>query len=573
LPTGFDKGFKPDIPTKEEVEAVKQKQAQAKADAIAKDPNYAFKEGAKQDDAFLTFNKTIIADRMRNEAQQGKISEETKAMLDEYNNYAGRSIEDFTIAEDFSKTYGKDPRFMAGFARKAADYSAIPLNQRPPAKEYFKVFETNPEEVLDINIDSADFVKNLGEQEYQKAVKNSVGGVTIDKETLLKSKFPNGQVDELTMSAFKADPARMKTIDANRRKSEAATINSLFGKGNKVKARVRSINPDGTENITEQTYTNPEELTQLVTNGEAIPLDSKGRPIQGFEDGFGLLAVDKRNNRVATNYLTTAAGITRKNETATVIDEDKAGVRDGFGFGINTRKNISLTKGTQNDFVQLTGLSQQLKNAGLSEDEINRAQSVRGDVLIPSVISDGKNEPIKIGAVKIPTTDGVFIDSYIGDSGKTVTISDKVRSNQLSDVQVINAEPITTNSNGSRILIPENLDAEEKVNYLSQRTGTNNRGQLKTEVVLNLATENPETKELQPISYRVKDATDPLWLKFVQTTLPAKDLPRVREKAKIMYDKLYKSNKDQADINAAVNIQRKQAPIKKTNKPKAKVSL
>ena len=582
LPKGFDKGFNPTIPTKAEVEAVKQKQEAEKLAAAAKNPELIFKEGIKQDEVELTKERDEVSrDAIQEIYETGKL-EKNAPRVTALKNKISQGIEDLAISENLTtKGYGKEPRFMAGFNRKMAEFWAMPISQRPPIREYMQTFETNPEDVLDINIDAADFVKNLGEQEYQKAVKNSVGGVTIDKETLLKSKFPNGQVDELTMSAFKADPARMKTIDANRRKSEAATINSLFGKGNKVKARVRSINPDGTENITEQTYTNPEELTQLVTNGEAIPLDSKGRPIQGFEDGFGLLAVDKRNNRVATNYLTTAAGITRKNESSTIIDQDEAGVRDGFGFGIKTRKNIVLDKANESNAVSQFGLAQKMSNAGVPKEDIERLQFESREALYPSVVKDGNSELISIEGINIPTANGEIVDTYIGKDGKPIKIKGKTYTELPKNVKFLSAEPILTNSDGARIIVPDELDEKDKITYLKQRTGTNSRGKMKVELAVNLLAKN-EAGELEPIVYRLKDYTDPLWIKYNQIITPASQSNRVRKNAKKQYDDLLAKSRyakiapmvvREQDKTAAKNNTPTKKVVAKTEKPKTKTNL
>jgi hypothetical protein len=583
LPSGFATGFNPDIPTAAEVEATKRKQEQEKKLAAEKSPEISFKEGIKQDEVELTREKKEVQQAAIQEIYETGKLEKNKPRVKQLESKIAQGIEDLAISEDLTKNgYGKQPRFMAGFNRKMAEFWAMPIGQRPPIREYMKTFESNPEEVLDLNIDAAEFVKNIGDQEYQKAVTNRAAGTKIDKETFVKSKFPNGQVDTLTMETFMSDPARKKTIDFNRRKTETETVNSLFGKGGKVKARVRTTNPDGTPNIIDQEFTNPEELANLVTNGEAYPVDSNGKPLQGFDGSFGLLAVEKRNNRIASNYLLNAAGITRKNETSTIIDEDEAGVRDGFGFGIRTRPEIVLAEGKETQAIQQFGLAEKLIKAGVPKADAERAQFENKTALLPSVVKNGESKLISLEGVNIPDASGQFVDTYVGQDGKPIALRDAKRTEMPKNVKIFSAEPITTNSSGHRVVIPEELKGDKIVTYLTERTGTNSRGKLKGEIAVNLVTEN-SAGELEPIVYRLKDWQDPVWIKFATVATPGVKQSEIRKNAKKMYDDLMAKNQYLPQIKEAVSIQekekaKKETPQKKvkpvnTPKPKAKVSL
>jgi hypothetical protein len=576
LPSGFATGFNPDIPTAAEVEAVKQKAAQEQRDKELKDPSVQFKAGAKRDEEYLTFNQGLIRQYIDDDiAKTGKISDQTKSFVTQLNNEAGKSIQDIDVYDGVLATYGKDPKYKDAVATYANAYGSMPLNQRPPAKEYFAALDETPEKFLSLNVDTADYVKNLGEKAYQSARESGQGGITFNKETYLKSKFKDGKVDEFTLTDYLSDPARAKTVDYRRQLNDIENIKKL----NTKTGTVRRQNLDGTFTEEVVTFNSPEELAEAVSKGQAYPSDNSKRPLKGFESGFN---TQVRNNKIATNFLLGAAGITRKNETSTIIDEDEAGVRSGFGFGIRTRPEIVLAEGKETQAIQQFGLAEKLIKAGVPKADAERAQFENKTALLPSVVKNGESKLISLEGVNIPDASGQFVDTYVGQDGKPIALRDAKRTEMPKNVKIFSAEPITTNSSGHRVVIPKELKGDKIVTYLTERTGTNSRGKLKGEIAVNLVTEN-SAGELEPIVYRLKDWQDPVWIKFATVATPGVKQSEIRKNAKKMYDDLMAKNQYLPQIKEAVSIQekekaKKETPQKKvkpvnTPKPKAKVSL
>jgi len=568
LPTGFEKGFNPDIPTQAEVDAIKQKQAQDAYQRAIKDPTLSFEKAIDLDREWIEPQKQNASKRFINEyLLYGKATPETEAELNKVHLNIEKGYTDLANSKSVQDSYTAIPELKDGVNTEVVKYNTTHPSERISGVQFAEGIKQRLPQLYNLNVAADNFTKTLADQESKQSNSTDVGGVLRSRESLIRSKIKDGKVTpEVLTKFYDQNPLVQQAIDYRRQASDIERVNNLKHKTGVT----RKQNLDGTYTTEVITYKSPEELADAVSKGAAYPSDANGNPLKGFESGFN---VEERNNQVASNYIMGAAGLSTAQETKVKVDEDKAGVRDGFGFGFNVRKNIALTKGEDSQFIQQPNLAQQLKNAGLSDDEARRAQVSSGSVLIPSVIGNGVNNNIRISLAGIPTTKDSFVTSYIGDNGKPIVVTDFARNKELKDVEVLSAEPITTNSNGNRVLIPESLKGKDRVKFLSQRTGTNNRGRLKTEVVLNLGSKGATDTEFENIPYRVSSYKDPVWLRFVESTLPANQLGKVQERARTMFNGLANSNKDAKNIEEAVSIQRKQAPIKKTTKAKSKTQL
>jgi hypothetical protein len=478
LPSGFDKGFKPDIPTKEEVEAVKQKQAQEAQAAAIKDPRISFEKAVELDQQWIApqieeARNDFVSDML----VYKKPTPETEKKISTVKANIAKGVTDIAAAKAIQDGYSKNAALQDAVNAEVVRYNTTDPAIRPNAQQFQSEIEQKLPALYNVNIAASDFTKTLAEQESKRSNITDVDGIANSTEFIISSKVKDGKVDGVTLEKFySADPLIPKAIDYRRQVNDIERVNSL----NHKIGTVRKQNTDGTFTTEIITFDSPKELADAVAQGTAYPSENNGTPLKGFESGFN---TQERNNRIASNYIMGAAGLNTTKETKIKIDQEKA------------PKNSFLGKRTLNNDVNL----EESTVEGIGADS-----SLVVDALVQGQdIPNAQYNDRPFIATSINTKEGI----------QPVTIKNstfKLANNEgtiTTDLNVNGFMPVFFDAEGKIAVAPSNYTEQEKINYYKNKSG------LKPGLLM-IGVSGKADEDKQQVVVEIPNATDPNFVNF-----------------------------------------------------------
>jgi hypothetical protein len=529
LPSGFATGFKPDIPTAAEVEAVRQKK-------IAEDQKKVgtiFDNITQAEAGYLSQQQQMI-NELRPKAldefyKQGKFNPETTQAIQAIDNFGIRTKDDVAVLKNFVSTMPyKD--FVGNEVNKAiVQYNNTPITQRQPAQQFADEVTRNLYKYADPSAIVEEYKKNAKKTTTQTEQSSMVDGSGTKTTKLTKGTV----VDDAAVGQMFEMPLAKQAFDFKRQAKDQEIVLGLFkGKGN-VSA---SVVVDGLEGPTRQTIEykpeQAEELATLVAQGKAVPLDSSGNPILDP-------STDVRTFNFAKKYLQNSLDVENRTSIERKVDTEKA------------PQSSFLGKRTLNPDVSLEQSTIQSNNAD-------------GNLLIEALMTgqdlpDAQYNDRPFIATSINTKDGVQPVTIKNSTFKLANSPDNITGN----LDVNGFTPVFFDAEGKVVVAPSNFTEQQKIDFYKTKKGLR-EGLLMVGVVEDI--NNIKSQ----VVVEVQNSTDPNFVNFNKRTTN-------KQAAKDVFNGFVRLNPDAPLLNKVNNTKAFTATglTKKGthNKPKVKRKL
>jgi hypothetical protein len=527
LPTGFEKGFNPDIPTQAEVDAIKQKQAQDAYKRAIQDPTLSFEKANDLDREWIEPQKQNASKRFINDyLLYGAPTPETEAEVNRIHLNIEKGYTDLANSKAVQDSYKETPELRDGVNAAVVEYNTTHPSERISGVQFVEGIKQRLPQLYNLNIAANNFTKTLADQESKQSNSKENGGVLISTESLIRSKIKDGKVTpEVLTKFYEQNPLVQQAIDYRRQASDIERVNSL-----KHKIGVfREQNLNGSYSYLMKKYDSPEELADAVSKGAAYPSDANGNPIKGFESGFN---VEERNNQVASNYIMGAAGLSTAQETKVKVDEDKA-PKNSFIGKRTINPDINLERSTINS---LADNNSAILNSLLQGQELPNATYNDRPFIASSINNKEGVQPVVIKNSNFELAD---------NSG-----------NITGDLNVNGFTPVFFDEDGNTVVVPSNYTEKEKVDFLASKKG------LKQGLIMVGVVENTD-KEKKQVAVKITNPTDPNFVTFTKRVFN-------KQKPSQMFNSIIRQDPDAILLKDAYNTKAFKGNSTKNSKPTTK---